>query len=105
MSKYTNIWEYRIESGREEEFEQHYAPNGSWAVLFRQSPGYIETLLLKDRYDPLHYLTIDRWQSEEQYRAFIAAFSREYVELDQQCEELTTHEISLGEFAEPFART
>jgi len=97
---YVSLWEFRVQPGAEEEFERHYGPNGSWAALFVKSPGYLETLLLRDSSDRLRYLTVDRWRSQKDYRQFRSRFAREYNELDRRCEALTTHEAALGEFTE-----
>ena len=95
---YTCVWEFRVRAGSEADFEQHYRADGTWATLFREAPGYIETVLLKDRSKPNRYLTIDRWQSEEAFRAFRENFSGQYDALDRLCEGLTTSERSLGAF-------
>ena len=98
--RYTYVWEFQVLSGCEAEFEQHYGPNGTWARLFAQATGYIETLLLKDSANAGRYLTVDRWIDEDAYRAFRSANSRQYEQLDQQCAKLTTAENLVGEFAE-----
>lgn len=69
-------------------------------LRFRQASGYIETLLLQDRSSALRYITIDRWQSEEAYRALRAMYARRYDELDRERQKLTIREILLGEFGE-----
>ena len=94
------LWEFRVKADRQAEFERHYGPEGTWVTLFRRAPGYIETRLLQDRVEKLRYITIDRWQSSDAYRAFRARYSREYEELDRLCAGLTTHEASLGELDE-----
>ena len=101
MGTYTYIWEYRIKPGCEAEFEWYYNPDGTWAKLIRKSPAWRETRLLKDQSVALCYLTLDRWQSHEDYRELRSAFAREYTELDQLCAELTVHEAPLGKYAEP----
>lgn len=98
--RYTYVWKFRVMSGCEAEFERHYGPNGTWARLFAQATGYIETMLLKDRADAGRYLTIDRWVDEEAYRVFRSAYSLEYEQLDQQCAKLTTAETLIGRFTE-----
>jgi heme-degrading monooxygenase HmoA len=95
---YATIWEFAVKAAKQAEFERHYGPDGSWARLFRQSPGYIATELLNDRGDPLRYVTIDHWASAEQWQEFRSRFAEEYESLDRQCEELTTHEAPLGEY-------
>jgi heme-degrading monooxygenase HmoA len=99
MSEYCYLWEFQVRAERQSEFERHYGPAGAWVALFRQAPGYIETLLLRDRSQGLRYVTIDRWESIESYRLFRARFARQYEELDRLCEGLTTHEAPLGEFS------
>ena len=51
-------------------FEAAYGPEGSWAKLFSTSTEYLGTELLRDAYISGTYLTIDRWGSEEAFRAF-----------------------------------
>ena len=96
MAGYAHIWEFEVEPASIDEFERHYGPQGSWASLFRRSPGYVETLLLRDEKDPLRYRTVDRWRSAEDYRAFRAGLGRAYAELDERCAALTTRETDLG---------
>lgn len=98
MAEYAYLWEFHVQPECRAQFERHYGPEGTWAALFRQAPGYLGTLLLQDRSDPLRYVTIDRWQSLEAYRAFRARFARQYEELDRQCAGLTAREAPLGEF-------
>jgi len=100
MDQYVYLWEFQARAGRQAEFERHYGPGGSWVTLFRQAPGYLETLLLRDRSQELRYVTVDRWVSVDAYRAFRDEFSRQYDELDRLCHELTTHEAPLGEFTD-----
>ena len=97
---YTYVWEFEVVAGQAAEFERHYGPGGTWAMLFARADGYVETLLLKDRAAPGRYVTVDRWRDEAAYRAFRSAFSAEYGQLDRECERLTTGERRLGEFVE-----
>ena len=100
MAQYAYLWEFLVRPKRQAEFERRYGPDGDWVALFRQAPGYIETRLLRDRSEGLRYVTIDRWERLEAYRAFRSQFSRQYDELDRLCEGLTTHEAPLGEFSD-----
>jgi heme-degrading monooxygenase HmoA len=69
-------------------------------ALFREAPGYIETLLLHDKADPLRYVTVDRWDSEEAHDLFRSANLQKYQETDRRCQGYTTSERALGEFTE-----
>jgi heme-degrading monooxygenase HmoA len=97
---YTCLWEFVVGPGARAEFERHYGAEGTWVRLFRRSPGFVETRLLIDRSNAGRYVTIDRWKSEEDYRAFRESFSAEYTKLDAECGALTRAETSLGAFRE-----
>jgi heme-degrading monooxygenase HmoA len=98
--RYTYLWEFLVAADRIEEFKQRYGSAGSWAALFRQSPGYLETLLLQDCANPRRFITIDRWESRDAYQQFQSRFSREYAALDEECQDLTTNETPLGQYSE-----
>jgi heme-degrading monooxygenase HmoA len=103
VPRYTYLWEFVVQAEHVAEFQRHYGPNGSWVALFRQAPGYVDTLLLRDRTRPERFITIDRWQSADAHSSFRAAFAREYAELDARCAHLTLQETSLGAFDEASA--
>lgn len=96
---YATLWEFVVAPAKQAEFEAHYGPDGTWARLFRRAPGYVGSELLRDRADPLRYLTIDRWESREDWQAFRSAHSADYERLDREFERLTTREAPLGEYA------
>jgi heme-degrading monooxygenase HmoA len=97
---HTYLWEFTVKPDQVEEFRRQYGPDGPWVALFRKAPGYLETLLLQDRANPLRFITVDRWESAEAHRAFQSAFVHEYAELDVRCAHLTAQEVSLGAFDE-----
>jgi heme-degrading monooxygenase HmoA len=96
MPHYTYLWEFRVAAGQREEFVRVYGPEGDWAALFRRAGGYLGTLLLHDGADAERFVTVDRWQSEADFRAFKATFARQYAALDARCDA----ETSLGSFEE-----
>ena len=98
-TNYVCLWELQVRPGMEPEFERHYGPTGTWEQLFRCSPHFIETLLLRDKAVPGRYLTLDRWHSENAFHAFRSAFALRYAQLDKECEQLTVSERSLGAYA------
>ncbi|MGH9523002.1 MAG: antibiotic biosynthesis monooxygenase family protein [Terriglobales bacterium] len=94
------IWTYRVKPERMSEFEKHYAPNGSWARLFRRAQGFGGTTLLHDVNSPDLYATIDRWDSLPSFDAFKKEFPVEYAKLDQECSAFATEEQQVGTFSE-----
>jgi heme-degrading monooxygenase HmoA len=92
------VWQFEIAEEKVSAFEHAYGPEGEWAQLFRGSPSYHGTELLKDAYVPGEYLTIDRWASEEAFRAFRKDNDSAYEVLDRACDELTARESRIGAY-------
>ncbi|HEX4321837.1 MAG TPA: antibiotic biosynthesis monooxygenase [Acidobacteriaceae bacterium] len=93
------LWQFDIAEEKVADFEAAYGREGSWAKLFSLSPDYLGTELLRDAYVPGRYLTIDRWSSEDAFRAFRAAHDSDYEALDRACDSLTASEARIGAFA------
>jgi heme-degrading monooxygenase HmoA len=87
---YVAVWKFIAKPGREADFERHYGPDGSWAALFRNAPGYVRTELYRG--DDNSYLTVDYWETVETWLEFRAARGREYAALDDELAALTERE-------------
>jgi heme-degrading monooxygenase HmoA len=92
------VWQFEIAEEKVVPFEAAYGPEGAWAGLFRTSSEYQGTELLRDAYIPGNYLTIDRWASEDAFRAFRKDHDQEYEVLDRACDELTSKETRIGAY-------
>ncbi|HVU44607.1 MAG TPA: antibiotic biosynthesis monooxygenase [Terracidiphilus sp.] len=92
------VWQFEIAEEKIAGFEAAYGPTGSWAQLFGKSDKYQGTELLRDAYVPGRYLTIDRWASEEDFRAFRKEHDQEYETLDRACDDLTAQETRVGAY-------
>jgi heme-degrading monooxygenase HmoA len=93
------VWQFEIAEEKIAGFEAAYGPAGAWAELFGTSPKYLGTELLHDAYVPGSYLTIDRWVSEEDFRAFRKDHDPEYEALDRACDPLTSRETRIGAYS------
>jgi heme-degrading monooxygenase HmoA len=92
------VWQFEVAEDKIAGFEAAYGAEGSWAQLFGKSANHIGTELLRDAYDPGRYLTIDRWASEEDFRAFRKEHDEEYETLDRACDALTARETRVGAY-------
>jgi heme-degrading monooxygenase HmoA len=97
-AQYVIAWEFRVQEARNAEFVQKYGPEGAWARFFRGSTGYIRTELVRDVAVDFRYLTLDYWQSEEEFKRFREQNLAEYERLDKEFEDLTESETRLGAF-------
>jgi heme-degrading monooxygenase HmoA len=92
------VWEFIVKEEAVPEFQRTYGPDGDWAVLFRQYPGYAGTTLLQDAESRTRFLTIDRWESEALFNRMLDESRQEYSRLDSAFSELTVSERKLGVF-------
>jgi quinol monooxygenase YgiN len=97
-ARVTAVWEFQVKPEAVSTFESIYGRDGAWAQLFRQSPDYRGTELIRDLDRPGCYLTLDHWTSREALRRLKQDRHVEYAALDQQCESLTEREVFLGNF-------
>src|ERR1044072_4972599 len=75
------VWEYMARPDRLAEFESLYRPDGPWVELFKKSPGFVSTTLMRDVHDTHRFVIADRWMSEASYEAFKLEFAPEYESL------------------------
>ena len=92
------VWQFEISEEKIAGFEAAYGPEGAWAQLFGSSAQYLGTELLQDAYIPGAFLTIDRWASEEAFRAFRKEHDAAYEALDRACDALTSRETRIGAY-------
>ncbi|MGH7623416.1 MAG: antibiotic biosynthesis monooxygenase family protein [Gemmatimonadaceae bacterium] len=95
---YVVLWKFRVRQGSEPAFAKVYGPAGAWATLFRSSPGFLGTELLRDLEGARRYLTVDRWLSRESYESFRRERRAECELLDHEGEHLTDVEALVGDF-------
>jgi heme-degrading monooxygenase HmoA len=95
---FVRIWQFRVPSERADEFRIIYGPGGEWTRLFRREAGFLGTELLHSITHPNVFFTIDRWDSDEAWAAFLRAWGEDYAALDRHCERLTVSEGEIGTF-------
>ncbi len=92
------VWEYAAKPERVEEFESFYRPDGPWGELFRESPAFISTTLMKDLRSPLRFMAADRWTSETVYAEFKRERATRWRELSEKGRRLYDRETEVGRF-------
>ena len=92
------IWRFRAKPNKSDDFQRIYSWKGRWAKLFGRSAEYQGTILLQDVSDPLVFVVIDRWASQDSFTRFRQQFGPDYEHLDEQCNELTDEETLIGLF-------
>jgi quinol monooxygenase YgiN len=94
---FVRVWEFEVPSDRVVAFVAAYAADGAWGELFGRAAGYLGTELYRDSARAGRFLTIDRWQHEQDWRSFLEAAGSAYAELDARLEGLAASERSLFE--------
>jgi len=92
------LYEFVAKPDRIADFETLYAGDGAWAELFRRSPGFVSTTLMRDTHDPRRYLVADRWTSAETFEDFKRTHATAYDTLDERCRRLIERETLVGRF-------
>jgi len=94
---FVRVWEYEVPGDRAAAFTTAYAADGAWAELFGRAAGFLGTELYRDAVRADRFLTIDRWQNEEDWQSFLHVFGAAYESLDAQLEGLAAAERPLFE--------
>jgi heme-degrading monooxygenase HmoA len=95
---YIRIWEFRVPSETVDEFRAVYAADGEWARLFSRETAFLGLELLHSVTHPNIFITIDRWDREEAWAAFLRAWGEDYTALDHRCKRLVVSEGEIGSF-------
>jgi heme-degrading monooxygenase HmoA len=97
---YVIVWEFAVRPERIDAFIAAYKSDGVWAQLFAQADGYNGTTLLRstDSDDNPRFVTMDRWETAEDFTRFQEHFGTEYRRLDTQLEGVSLRERKLGTF-------
>jgi heme-degrading monooxygenase HmoA len=81
---FVRVWEYEVPGDRTGAFTAAYAADGPWVELFGRAAGFLGTELYRDAARAGRFLTIDRWQDEQDWRSFLSTFGPAYESLDAQ---------------------
>jgi len=96
------LWEFDVKHDCEKLFTSAYSRTGTWARLFARDAKFREVRLFCDMAregaQPLRYLTMDVWESREDYEHFLREHREAYRELDTACAGWTTRESHLRSF-------
>ena len=92
------IWKFRPPEGREEEFALAYGGDGAWTALFSNAGGYLGTTLLRPAELGGWWMTIDRWNSIGDFKAFQRDLDPDYRALDAELEGVAGEEEFVGAF-------
>jgi heme-degrading monooxygenase HmoA len=89
------LWEFDVKSECIDRFTTAYAANGDWARLFAEDAKFCETRLLQNISEPLRFVTMDIWESRDDYERFLSEKAAAYGDLDAECADWTTSERHL----------
>ena len=97
---HVRVWKFLPPEDREAAFATAYSASGPWAELFRQSPGYRGTSLLKPTEKAGWWMTVDRWETLSDFEAFNREHGEKYRALDLELEGVAGVEEFVGAFEE-----
>jgi hypothetical protein len=92
---YCVVWEYEVDPSQVGEFLNAYGQEGAWVTLFRKDAAWLGTSLLRDVARADVFVSIDRWNTAEDYARFRARHAEVYTRIDAICDALTRRETRL----------
>lgn len=95
---FQTIWEYHVREEHLMQFKEVYGAEGAWVQLFSELPGYLKTELIQDCDHQNRFITIDYWESRDDFINMRDKLGREYRDLDIRSEEYMESESHLGYF-------
>jgi heme-degrading monooxygenase HmoA len=81
---YVRVWEYRVPPDLVDRFADAYGADGAWGSLFARAPGLAGTELFRAVESADRFLTVDRWQTERDWHAFLNTWRNAYDTLDDE---------------------
>jgi hypothetical protein len=93
------VWQFQVNAGQDEAFEQFYGADGEWAALSRRSRSFLGSSFLHDQVDPTRYLLIEYWSEMVVYERHQADFSDEMRSLEAHRSALCVAITPLGVFS------
>ena len=93
---HVRLWRFVVVPEDEPRFVTAYGPEGDWARLFGEAPGFDRVELWRG--EDGSFMTADHWASREDFDRFQADLGEHYRSLDAKLEGLATDEIFIGAF-------
>jgi hypothetical protein len=98
---YVRVWEYRVPPDLVDRFAAAYGADGAWVRLFARAPGFAGTELFGAVESTDRFLTVDRWQTEEDWHAFLGTWRKDYDALDDELAGVAAVQSLLAEMTVP----
>ncbi len=93
---HVRLWRFIVPPESEARFVAAYGPEGDWARLFAEAPGFVRVELWRG--EDGSFVTADHWASRADFDRFQENLGERYLALDAALEGLATVEIFIGAF-------
>jgi quinol monooxygenase YgiN len=92
------VWQFDVNDGRHDEFEDFYGADGDWTALSRRSRSFLGSSFLRDLANPSRYLVIEYWSEMVVYERHHSDFKDEIDALEARRDALVKEAHPLGLF-------
>jgi heme-degrading monooxygenase HmoA len=90
------FYRYRVHASQARAFEHAYGPEGPFAQLFGEHPGFRRTRLFRHKNESGVYISVDVWESKPDWDDFRTRFFEAYARLDKELHMLYLEEHLIG---------
>ena len=92
------VWEFIVKEEFRGQFELTYGPGGPWSRLFANCLGFRGTTLLRDVGKQFRYLTVDIWDTIDQWETALAENMVDYADMEATFADWTESRKNVGIF-------
>lgn len=93
------VWEFIVKEEARGQFELAHGPGGAWSTLFARHAGFRGITMLRDTKNPLRYLMLEVWDTEEQREQVLSERKADYADLVAALGGWTESKTVLGSFS------
>lgn len=92
------VWQFEVQRGKQDEFEQFYGADGPWSAISRRSRSFLGSSFLRNQAQTNHYVLVEYWSEMVVYEKHVVNFTDEVARLEKERDELCVSAQPMGLF-------
>lgn len=92
------VWQFEVQRGKQEAFEQFYGADGPWSAISRRSRSFLGSSFLRNQAQMTHYVLVEYWSEMVVYEKHVANFTDEVARLEKERDGLCVSVQPMGLF-------
>lgn len=93
------VWQFEVQRGKQEPFEQFYGADGPWSALSRRSRSFLGSSFLRNHAQTTQYVLVEYWSEMVVYEKHVANFTDEVARMERERDLLCVSVQPMGLFS------